>query len=155
MVAFMALGIFSTLLGTISATVLNLNKSMEDPDTIWTTHNNPAIQNGWDRGTISAIKITGVTHADTIHILLVVLTQRLNIVEETSRVGLVHFPFCMSYLKLVLDWRNINPPFHPSSESGQMQEKRLHFRELKQFLSHHRISDELSLRVCPLAQEIW
>jgi hypothetical protein len=38
-----------------------------------------------------------VTHADTIHILLVVLTQRLNIVEETSRVGLVHFPFCMSF----------------------------------------------------------
>ena len=31
MVAFMALGIFSSLLGTISATVLNLNKSMEDP----------------------------------------------------------------------------------------------------------------------------
>jgi len=38
-----------------------------------------------------------VTLADIIHILLVVLTQRLNIVEETSRVGLVHFPFCMSF----------------------------------------------------------
>lgn len=63
MVAFMALGIFSTLLGTISATVLNLNKSME--------------------------------------------------------------------------------------------EKRLHFRELKQFLSHHRISDELSLRVCRFLEHAW
>jgi len=44
---------------------------------------------------------------------------------------------------------------HAALLNKSMEEKRLHFRQLKQFLSHHRICDELSQRVCRFLEHAW